>query len=117
MSKAKRVAALRLTLGGAPHTPHFVWGLPGYYFTDTPTPVGGEGECPVEAAEWAHKQAGCAVELVYISPDEAAEARELQARTRAAAAKGIVSVLRQVESEDELDLAKSEAAALGGAKE
>jgi hypothetical protein len=116
LSKEKRVPALRLTLGGAPSTPHWVMGLPGYYFTDHPTPVGGDGECPLEAAEQAHKQPGCALELVHISPEEAAAAREFQAHVRAQAAKGIVPVIRGAESEDELDLAKNEAsAALGGA--
>jgi hypothetical protein len=42
---------LRLTLGGAPNTPHTVVGIPGVYRPDIPTPVGGEGELSLERAK------------------------------------------------------------------
>lgn len=35
---------LRLTLGGAPATPHFVLGVPGFFWPGEPTPVGGDGD-------------------------------------------------------------------------
>ena len=67
---------LRLTLGGAPNTPHLVPGLPGYFRPDVPTPVGGDGELTLEAAREVSKS-NSPVELVELKPKEADEAKEL----------------------------------------
>lgn len=79
MSAAKRYG-LRLTLGGAPNTPHVVPGLPGYYRPDIPTPVGGDGELSLEAAREADKGSE-EVELVAMTAKEASDAEAVAADT------------------------------------
>lgn len=62
----KPVYGLRLTLGGAPCTPHYVTGLPGVYWPDRVTPIGGVGEASMEEAQRAAADPGCEVELVEL---------------------------------------------------
>lgn len=76
MAGTKGVKALRLTLGGAPDTWHTVVGLPGWFHTQIPVPVGGPGDPPLELAESAAKDDGCPVVLVHISDKDADEARQ-----------------------------------------
>ncbi len=68
---------LRLTLPGAPDTPHVVPGIPGLYRPGTPTPVGGDGD-PVntERATELDADAGVPLELVDMTEMEAEAARE-----------------------------------------
>lgn len=68
---------LRLTLGGAPASPHVVQGVPGLYRPDAPTPVGGEGELSLEEAKRLDADAGVPLELVTIkkADEEAVRAR------------------------------------------
>jgi hypothetical protein len=44
MASTSRTKGLRLTLGGAPNTPHRITGFPGLYRANSPTPVGGDGD-------------------------------------------------------------------------
>jgi hypothetical protein len=74
-TKAAKVPALKLTLGGAPATWHSVDGLLGFYHPDIPTPLGGPGECPLDVAEAAAANDNAPVELVYISEAEAEKSR------------------------------------------
>lgn len=88
---AKKRYGLRLTLPGAPNTPHVVGDLPGHYRPDVPTPVGGPGEVSVEAARQLAEPAGVPLELVEIKTGEVAEAEELAQRTEQDVRKGIVA--------------------------
>lgn len=80
MSSSKRWG-LRLTLGGASNTPHNVPGLPGFFRPDIPTPVGEEGEIPLDQAREAAKGNSPAVELVELSESKAKEAEALAEAT------------------------------------
>lgn len=62
---------LRLTLPGAPTTPHVVVGLNGYYWPDRPTPVGAPGELPLEVARRVAEDDSIPVELVELTTREA----------------------------------------------
>lgn len=66
--------ALRLTLPGAPATPHHMPGLAGLYRPDIGTPVGGPGELPLEAAIHAAANPALYVELVDCKHPEKARA-------------------------------------------
>lgn len=69
--EAKRYG-LRLTLPGAPATPHTVQGVNGYFWPDRATPVGGPGELSLESARKIDAAEGAPLELVEIT-DKAAE--------------------------------------------
>jgi hypothetical protein len=84
MSNTKPMG-LRLTLGGAPDTPHTVAGLPGLYRPGAPTPVGGPGEATLEQAQAAHDAAGVPVELVEIPSGDLDRLRGEQTEQRQAA--------------------------------
>ena len=78
---AKR-QGLRLNLPGAPLTAHTVPGVPGFYRSDVPTPVGGDGELSLDAAKELDKDAGVPLELVDVKNVKEAEkqvADDLQA--------------------------------------
>lgn len=80
---------LRLTLPGAPNTPHTLSGLPGHYRPDIPTPVGGDGEITLELAQQFADDEGAPVELVEIKDVKAAE--ELADATTKEARKGSIA--------------------------
>jgi hypothetical protein len=90
----EKVPALLLTLGGAPSTWHALQGLPGFYHPDIPSPVGGPGEAPLEAAQELARAPGAPVKLVKITPKQAELAREEIARQRKDA-RGHVLAARQ----------------------
>lgn len=71
-TEAKRMG-LRLSLPGAPATPHTVAGLNGYYWPNKATPVGGPGELTLELARKLDADKGVHLELVEISESEAAQ--------------------------------------------
>lgn len=80
MTKAKgAVPALRLTLGGAPNVFHTLGEYPGLWHPTIAVPVD-----VVDGDEtWAqarHDEAGCPVELVYLTEAEAAAGREAFAK-------------------------------------
>jgi hypothetical protein len=104
---------LRLTVGGAPNTPHIVPGLPGFYYPDKPTPVGGDGEASVEQAEKAAE--GSTVEIVHITPKEAGDAREALTEVQEAARKGILERRKDAQG-NEADVLKDHVVAVGGGK-
>jgi len=84
---AKR-QGLRLTLPGAPNTPHTVPGVPGLFHPSEPTPVGGVGELPTEAAQELHADEGCPLELVDIPEAEVPAAEEKAAEAKAESRRG-----------------------------
>lgn len=88
-TKAAKVPALKLTLGGAPLTWHSVTGLIGFYHPDIPTPVGGPGECSLALAKEAAADEGAPVELVQISEVTAAKSRALLGELVTAAAQAL----------------------------
>lgn len=61
---------LKLNFEGAPATPHTVPGVPGLYRPGVPTPVGEEGEVPVEVARQAAKEHGDVFDLVELKAEE-----------------------------------------------
>src|SRR5256885_15622340 len=81
--RRKTHPAVRLTLGGAPASPHVIVGLPGYYMPNEPTPVGGDGELSVEEAHEAAAEPGMHLEVVDVAASEieAARARQKTLRT------------------------------------
>lgn len=67
---------LRLTLPGAPDTPHVVSGVPGLYRPSRPTPVGGDTDpLTLEAAEALDADPDVPLKLVDLTKAEADEAR------------------------------------------
>jgi hypothetical protein len=91
-ARKMKCPALRLTLPGAPMTPHHMPGLAGLYRPDVPTPVGGAGELPLEAAVRASMNPSLHVELVDCKNPE--RAREQNAADRTAARDGIAAAVR-----------------------
>lgn len=87
---AKR-QGLRLTLPGAPNTPHVVPGVPGYYYPETPTPVGKTGELPLEAAKELDRDKGTHLELVEIPSGDVEAAEQLAVETVAEGRKGLIA--------------------------
>lgn len=79
MSNASRKGAkgLRLTLEGAPLTPHMVAGVPGYYNPHRATPVGGDGELDLEYAKKLADDPAVPLELVDIKADDVDGVRKL----------------------------------------
>jgi len=104
---AKR-QGLRLNLPGAPNTPHTVPGVPGYFYPDAPTPVGGPGELSLEAAKDCDRDKGCPLELIEIKPSEVEAAEELAAETLAEGRKGLIVAQRQGFQGAEASRAKDE---------
>lgn len=94
----KKVQAARLTLGNAPNTWHVVVGLPGFYHPQHPTPIGDPGELTEEQAKESHKDGGCPLELLTISPSEATKAREEQARLRGESVRAVRSQVHEAEA-------------------
>lgn len=112
-----KVKGLRLTVGGAPLTPHIVPGLPGFYYPHKATPVGGPGEATLEQAQKAAKGRGAAVELVDMTEKEADDAREALAEVSEAARKGVLERRKDAEGA-EADILRDHAAAVtSGSKE
>lgn len=74
MGNAKKVKALRLTLGGAPNEWHVIAGI-GFVHPEIPSPVGGDGEVSVEAATKVAR-GNTRVELVEITEADATAARK-----------------------------------------
>ena len=67
---------LRLTLPGAPDTPHVVPGIPGLYRPGRPTPVGGDTDpVTLDRAQELHAAEGVPLELVDMTAAEADAAR------------------------------------------
>ncbi len=78
---AGTVPALLLTLGGAPAEWHVIRGV-GHVHPTIPSPVGGDREPSLKAAETLAKDEGCAVKLVRVSEKQAQEGREARAQAR-----------------------------------
>lgn len=101
---------LRLTLPGAPSTPHMVVGVPGWYWPDRPTPVGGPGELTVERARELDKDESVPLELVVIPAGQLAAARAEVADQRAAARSAVRGMADRADGH-EVDQVNDEAAA------
>lgn len=84
-------AALVLTLGGAPSSPHRLADAPGYYRPDQPTPVGGPGEPTLEHAKQLAAAPGAPVQLVYLTDRQQHEARGRHAQDIADARAAVVA--------------------------
>lgn len=111
----KKHLGLRLTLGGAPDTPHTIPGLPGQYRPSRATPVGGQGEPTEEQAREADKKRGTAVELVELTEKELEKARELHNLDVEAARSGVLLAAQDgAESVAEQDNIDDQRAAVGG---
>lgn len=108
---------LRLTVGGAPNTPHRVGDLPGYFRPETPTPVGGDGELTVDQARKAAKAHGDALELVELTAAQVKEGRDQAAADHEAGRSGLVEARRAEPDGAEIEQVQDEAAALAGQKE
>lgn len=74
MSESK-TQGLRLTLGGAPDTPHTIPGVPGLFRPNVPTPVGGPGEIDAKLAKKLHDDKKVDLELVDIPKGKVDDAR------------------------------------------
>lgn len=85
---ADKRQGLRLTLPGAPDTPHTVPGVPGLFHPSQPTPVGGVGELTIEAAKELAADEGCPLELVDIPEAEVPAAEEQAEKAKADSRKG-----------------------------
>lgn len=110
-----KLPALRLTLGGAPNTPHFIVGLPGFYFSNDFTPVGGEGELTFEQAQAAHDDEGCHVALCWVGPRTIANARKRQEELKGAAIRASRELAREPDvAGAELEQARDQIAAATG---
>lgn len=94
---------------GESATAHTVPPLPGFYFIDKPTPVGGDGELPLDVARAALKDPvdedgkrtadgyyglGDVLELVTIKSGEVEDAKDVQAGAVAAAQNGVAEAHR-----------------------
>lgn len=110
---SKKVKGLRLTLGGAPDSPHQIPGLAGYYLPSRVTPVGGPGETPLEVAEEFAGRKEPSVELVEISEAQADKEREFQAELVVRGRHGVLD-LRSKAKGAEVAQVKDELAAIGG---
>lgn len=101
---------LRLTLPGAPCTPHNLPGFPGFYWPDRPTPVGQPGD-PVtteQAERWA-ADPGVPLELVVM--DDPTQARADYAVWLDAARGVLRSAAAAAEGDDEAARAADQLAA------
>src|ERR1044072_9897171 len=87
---ATKRQGLRLSLPGAPTTPHTGPGAPGYSYPDTPTPVGGaEDQLSLEAAKECDRDEGVPLELVEIASSDVEAAEQLAAETIEEGRKGL----------------------------
>jgi hypothetical protein len=105
---ATKRQGLRLSLPGAPTTPHTVPGIPGYFYPDAPTPVGGEGELTLEAAKDLDKDKGVPLELVDIAAPDVEAAEALAVETLTQGRKGLVVAQRHGFKGAEASRAKDE---------
>jgi len=85
---------LILVFPGAPETPHSVVGLRGLYRSDSPTPIGGDGELTVDEAK-AAIDAGAPLALVNIAAKELDAARAQVEADIAAARTGAVAARQE----------------------
>lgn len=99
--EAKRYG-LRLTLPGAPATPHTVQGMNGYFWPDRATPVGGPGELSLESARKVDAAEGAPLELVEITDKQAAEYAAHLAAFRAANGRHLAEAARQGGAEGQI---------------
>ena len=63
---AEKNYGLRLTVAGAPNTPHTVGQVPGLFRPDIPTPVGGPGELDLKFARELDADKSIPLELVEV---------------------------------------------------
>ena len=110
-TSSKKRFGLRLTLPGAPRTPHVVAGIPGHYRPDIPTPVGGKGEVDLGLARKVAASTA-PVELIEISDGELVECEELAGRTEKEARAGCVATRRSNPKGAEVEQIKDEQKAL-----
>lgn len=88
---------LRLTLAGAPATPHVVTGVPGLYRPDVPTLVG-DGH-PVDLAEAKRLSTDPAVPLELVDVTDVGGAQQAMVDAHLAAAAGVELARRAARAE------------------
>lgn len=108
---AEKRYGLRLTLGGAPNTPHLVPGLPGYFRPDIPNPVGGDGQISVEDAK-AAAEISDVLELVEL--EDVAKAEQVAAEDFEQGRSGIQVAARESPNSTEQNRLNDEADATSG---
>lgn len=110
---------LRLTLPGAPGTPHVVPGVPGFYRPDQPTPVGSDGD-PVDEqrARELHDDPAIPLELVDMTAKDADAARRALATHLAESRQALTNARRDARetgtTPEEVERITDEQAALAG---
>lgn len=90
----EKAQGLRLTLGGAPNTPHTIVGIPGVYRPGDPVPVGGPGELSEDGAKGLHENAAVPLELVSVPAKDLDRLREQAEEDRANARGGLARTAR-----------------------
>lgn len=101
---------LRLTLPGAPVNAHTIPGVPGFYWPDRPTPVGGPGDpMGVDEARALAADPGVHLEVVPVTNPDEARAR-YHAAVRAAA--GDLRAARRLTEGDEAAVITDQLAAV-----
>lgn len=91
---------LRLTLPGAPDTPHVIPGVPGLYRPGTPTPVGGDTDVvTLERAREIDADAGVPLGLVDMTAKEVDDARAVCATDVDAARNALRADVREARRE------------------
>jgi hypothetical protein len=83
---------LRLTLPGAPATPHTIPGVPGLYRPDVPTPVGDGTPVPLDRAREIAADPATYLELVEIAKRDEPAAIEAAAAAVDAATNAVATV-------------------------
>lgn len=108
--KPKRYG-LRLTVGGAPAVPHQIPGVPGLYRPDKPTPVGADGELPLDRARELAADPSVHLELVPIAAGDVEELSAAAADALEAARGGVAQATRHADGH-EADQVADEVAAI-----
>ena len=100
---------LRLTMPGAPCTPHSVPGVPGFFWPDRPTPVGGPGD-PVSLERAEELAADPSVHLEIVPVDDVDRCRADYAQWLDVS-RGVLRQLAQTAVGDEVFIAEDQVAA------
>lgn len=102
---------LRLTLGGCTTEAHTLVGLPGWYWKDAPTPVGGPGEVSLDKARHIDRDPGAPVALVPMTSAEQDRRRGEIAAWRGVVRRDIRTMTPQSADEAERKRAEQRSAA------
>lgn len=104
----KQRYGLVLDLDGAPSTPHNVPGFQGYFRPDIPTPVGEEGQIPLNDAKKASGDEGVPLKLVELKATEVSDLEKQAAADVKAGRKGLIAAQKDNLTGAEVARAKDE---------